>query len=195
MLEHISEPELSQRLFEGDEAAFREVFNRFHKKVYQFSFSFLKNKEQSEEIVQDTFLNFWLYRKKLNIEYPIAPLLFTIARRTLIDTWRKTVASNSFKKQIIHSLQSSSNDTEEEVLARDLECFAKEALQQLNEHQQQIFKLSRYEGLSYEEIAERLHISTHTVKYHLVGALKIMRTHFSKYDSMYIYFIVFLMFN
>lgn len=85
------------------------------------------------------------------------------------------------------------NVTEEKVFLNDLERVANEGLLQLNRQQQQVFTLSRYEGLSYEEIADRLQISKNTVKYHLVNALKVMRTHFSKHDVMYGYFIYFLL--
>lgn len=93
VIKHLPEPDLCRRLAAGDERAFREVFNRFHRKIHQFAFNFLKNKEQSEEVVQDTFLSFWLHRMKVNPEQPIAPFLFTIARRTLTDAWRKSVTS------------------------------------------------------------------------------------------------------
>lgn len=191
MLKHIPEPKLAQRLLESDERAFREVFDRYHRKIYQFAFNFLKNKDESEEVVQDTFLSFWLYRGNINITKPIAPLLFTIARRSLIDAWRKSATSLSFQERIAKQVKSSNNDTEEQVLVEDLERFVQEGFQQLNEHQQQTFNLSRYEGLSYEEIAVEMNISKSTVKYHLVGALKIMRAHFTKNDMLYFYFIAF----
>ena len=192
VIKHLPEPNLCHRLSNGDEGAFREVFDRFHPKVYQFAFNFLKDKEQSEEIVQDTFLNFWLHRETLDPNKPIAPLLFTIARRTLVDVWRKAAASEKFRERIHQFMELASNETEESVLAGDLERITEDALSKLSEQQQEIFKLSRYEGLSYDEIAERLHISKNTVKYHLVNVLKILRAHFHKHNILYVYFLYFV---
>ncbi len=192
-IKYLPEPDICQRLSAGDERAFREVFDRFHRKIYQFAFNFLKDKEQSEEIVQDTFLNFWLYRHRLDPDKPIAPLLFTIARRTLVDTWRKVASSEKFREHIYQFMEFTSNETEESVLAGDLERLTKDALSKLSAQQQEIFTLSRYEGLSYEEIAERLHISKDTVKYHLVNALKVLRAYFGKHDILYLYFLYFFM--
>src|SRR5690606_20430582 len=143
VVKHFPEPDLVYLLLEGDERAFRSVFDRYHRKVYQFAYSFLKNKEQSEEIVQDTFLHFWLYRETLNPDVPIAPLLFTIARRTLIDTWRKAASSQNFRQQLMKRMElPAANEVEEQLFAIELERITQDAISKLNEQQQQVFTLS-----------------------------------------------------
>lgn len=184
-IKYIPEPELCYRLMNGDESAFREIFDRFHQKIFQFAFNFLKDSVLSEEIVQDTFLSLWLSRERLDPDQPIAPLLFTIARRTLIDAWRKAASSKKFREHVHRFIELTSNETEERLLLNDLERVTQEALSKLSQQQQEVFVLSRYEGLSYEEIAERLHISKHTVKYHIVAALKIVRAHFVEHNVLY----------
>src|SRR5690606_17743442 len=134
-IKHFPEPVLVRRLSEGNEEGFREVFNRFHRKIYQFAFSFLKDKAHSEEIVQDTFLNFWLHREHLDPNAPIAPLLFTIARRILVDAWRKAASSENFRKKLINMLELSTNDTEDRLFAVELERITQDAMNQLNEQQ------------------------------------------------------------
>lgn len=185
-IKHLPEPELCRSLINGDERAFRKVFDRFHRKIFQFAFNFLKDKAQSEEIVQDTFLNFWLNRERLDPSQPIAPLLFTIARRSLVDAWRKATHSERFRQHVRQFMASVSNETEEQVMRNDLERITQEALRLLNQQQQQVFQLSRNDGLSYEEIAEQMQISKHTVKYHLVNALKILKAHFNKHGIGYL---------
>jgi len=191
-IKHLPEPELAYRLIVGEEDAFRTVFDRFHRKIYQFAFNFLKDRMHSEEIVQDTFLNFWIHREQINPDQPLAPLVFTIARRTLIDAWRKSANAEKFRGRVRQFMELSSNETEEHVFLDDLERIMQDALSKLNEQQQVVFTLSRYEGLSYDEIAERLHISRNTVKYHLVNALKVLKTHFGKHGMLYLYFFYFL---
>lgn len=191
-IKHLPEPELCRSLINGDERAFRKVFDRFHRKIFQFAFNFLKDKAQSEEIVQDTFLNFWLHRGRLDPAQPIAPLLFTMARRSLVDAWRRAAHSERFRQHVRQFMASVSNETEEQVMRNDLERITQEALSLLNQQQQQVFQLSRNEGLSYEEIAEQMQISKHTVKYHLVNALKILKAHFNKHGIGYLYLIFLL---
>lgn len=186
MIKHLPEPELCRRLINGDERAFHDIFNRFHRQIFQFAFNFLKDKEQSEEIVQNTFLNFWLHRNRLDATKPIAPLLFTIAQRTLVDAWRKAASSKEYREYALRTMEAASNETEDKILSGDLERITQEALDLLNKQQRKVFALSRNEELSYEEIAERLGLSKHTVKYHLVNALKILKAHLRKHDIHYL---------
>lgn len=191
-IKHLPDPDFCRRLLDGDERAFRDLFDRFYPKIYQFAFNFLKSKDLSEEIVQQTFLSFWQNRAQLDVDRPVAPLLFTIARRVLIDSWRKQAVSARFREDVVRYMSMVSNETEEHILSNDLAKVTEEALSKLTEQQQEVFRLSRYEGLSYEEIAERLRISKHTVKYHLVNALKIVKEHLKKYDIGYLYLLFLL---
>ncbi len=181
MLEHQTDTELVRRLQQSDERAFEDVFDHYHRKIYQFAFQFLKDIVLSEEVVQDTFLNFWLHREKLDEQKPIAPYLYTIARRTVTDHWRKAATSRMFLDNLFHKLEAARNLTEEQVGMRELEQITEAGLRQLSVQQHTVFTLSRFEGLTYEEIAERMQISRDTVKYHLVNALKILRRHLEQH--------------
>jgi RNA polymerase sigma-70 factor (ECF subfamily) len=73
-----------------------------------------------------------------------------------------------------------SNETEEEVFLDDLSRFTEQVLSKMPKQQQLIFRMSRHQELSYDEIAEELNLSRNTVKNHLVAALKTLRTQFYK---------------
>jgi len=172
--------ELISRLREGDESAFRIIFELYFPKLYNFSFRFLKDKEQSQEVVQEVFLKLWLNRVKLDKQYPIAPYLYTITRRLTLNMLRQTVSSQAAMDNLWHNVQKVSDETEEVILLNDLERFTEQALVKLPKQQQLVFRMSRQQELSYDEIAEELHLSRNTIKNHLVAALKTLRTQFSK---------------
>ena len=67
------------------------------------------------------------------------------------------------------------NDTELEVDFREIDTLLREAVQQLPEQQQKVYKMIREEGLSHADIAERLTISRHTVRNHMASALQDIR--------------------
>ena len=71
--------ELISRIKEGDESAFRIVFDLYSSKLYAFSYRFLKEKEPCQEVVQEVFLNLWINRAKLDTQYPIAPCIPSLA--------------------------------------------------------------------------------------------------------------------
>ena len=172
--------ELISRIKEGDESAFRIVFDLYSSKLYAFSYRFLKEKEPCQEVVQEVFLNLWLNRAKLDTQYPIAPYLYTITRRLTLNVLRHVATSQSAMDKMWLNVKKVSNETEEEVFLEDLSRFTEQVLSKMPKQQQLIFRMSRHQELSYDEIAEELDISRNTVKNHLVAALKTLRTQLNK---------------
>lgn len=112
----------------GDESAFREIFDQNFRKLYAFSFKFLKNKEQAEEVVNDTLMNVWINRDRLNEEFPIAPYLYTITRRLALNALRQIATSQKAIDNLWLDMQKVSNDTEESILLSDLQRFTEAGL-------------------------------------------------------------------
>ncbi|MCD0488184.1 RNA polymerase sigma-70 factor [Pedobacter sp. MC2016-14] len=168
-----------------DQIAFKAVYNHYHRKVYQYAYSYLKNKEQSEEILQDTFLNIWANIEKLNEKLPFEPYLFTICHREVLDAFRKMATANKLKANLVKTNTEIDNHTENEILLSDLRRFSETAIAKLPKQQQAVFQLSKLEDLSYEEIAQRLNISKNTVKNHLIVALKTLRPQFERHGVVY----------
>nr|WP_067054546.1 RNA polymerase sigma-70 factor [Mucilaginibacter sp. L294] len=179
------------RLKNGDEAAFSAIYERYYSEIYNFIFSFLKQKQLAEELLQETFLTVWVQRQKIDPYQPLEPLLFTICRRKVLDNFRKITSTEALKQQLLYNMQNMVNNTEEAVFYNDTIAFTNDALEKLPKQQQVVFKLSRLEGLSYEEIAERMDLSKNTVKNHLVAALKTLKLHFKEHGVMYLFFLIF----
>lgn len=176
------EQDIILELKAGNESAFRAVFDQNFKKLYAFSFRLLKNKEQAEEVVHDALLSVWLNREKLNENLSVTPYLYTITRRLTLNSLRQIANSQKLVERLWLDIEKVSNITEEAILLTDLQKFTASSIEILPPQQQSVFKMSRYEGLSYEEIAEKLNISRNTVKNHLIAALKTLRTHFNTSD-------------
>lgn len=164
---------------EGDESAFREIYNCFGSKVYRFAFSFLKEKHHSEEMVQETFLLLWENRAKLDENRPLEPYLFTITKRLVLDQLRKKISTANLRTKLLTKISEHHNETEEQIIFSDMLVYAEKAIRELPQQQQTVFRLSRVEGLSYDEIADRLNLSRNTVKNHLVVAVKKLKASFS----------------
>ena len=185
-MKHRDESKLVSRLKQGDPSAFEALFEAHHWKIHQYALRLLRDESLSDDIVQDTFLHFWLQRSALEDHRSIVPYLYVIARRTIIDHWRKAATSKAFLDRLFHRIQTSDNTTEEEINANELTYITESGLQQLSAQQRAVFMLSREEGLTYQQIADRIQISRDTVKYHLVNALKILREHFQQHGVIYI---------
>jgi RNA polymerase sigma-70 factor (family 1) len=179
-----------KQLILGDESAFNTMYDQHSEKVYRLAFRFLKSKEQSEEIVQETFINLWLSRERLNPDGNMWMYLYVIAKRLSLNALREICKSTALSERLIYLIGDVRYQMEEDILARDLELFTEKIINDLPEQQRLIFKLSRIEGLSHKEIAEQLHISPNTVKNHMVVALKSLRNHL-KYANLFHFMIFF----
>jgi RNA polymerase sigma-70 factor (family 1) len=175
-----------RQLISGDESAFTTIYELFSEKVFRLAFRFLKDREQSEEIVQEVFIKLWLSRETLDPEGNMWLYLFVITKRLSLNSLRKICQSADLTEKLIRYINDEHNTTEEEVFVRDLEQYAEKIIDKLPRQQKLIFRLSRVEGLSYKEIAERQNISPNTVKNHMVEALKTLRSQFKSTDYIYL---------
>jgi len=174
-----------QQLIAGEESAFDAIYEMYCEKVYRLAFRFLKDREQSEEIVQECFINLWTSREKLNPEGNIWLYIYVIAKRLSLNALRQICQSREFVDKLVGRVATIHNDTEEDLLVNELEQFTERIINKLPKQQQLIFRLSRVEHLSHKEIADQLQISPNTVKNHMVEALKTLKSHLQYSDLIY----------
>ena len=162
-------------LKQGDQQAFNQVFEACYERVYRYAYTFSKDQEAAKEIVQEAFVQLWINREKIDENVPIYACLFAKAKWLAIEAYRKRLVAQKYEQEMEQLHGYNSIATEGMVSWNELNQLISETVHQLPKQQQQVFEMSRFEGLSYEEIGERLHISKNTVKYHLVNALKTIR--------------------
>ena len=177
-LEH--ERELFRRIALGEETAFRSVFDTYTPKLLHYTRGMIKSELIAEEIVQDVFLKLWTSRSALSTVENPDNYLFIMARNRVLDHFRKAARDARLQTVIYNSIEENRNTTEEQLDESHSRRLIAQALDQLSEHKQKIFKLSRYEGLSHDEIAKELGISKNTVKNHLVTTLQHIRDYIGK---------------
>jgi RNA polymerase sigma-70 factor (ECF subfamily) len=139
---------------------------------------YLKQEEDAEEIVQEVFVKIWESRSKIDIYASFGSFLFTIAYNSTISLLRKRMRENK-SKEYLKSLQQidSADQVIDEIQFKELSEKVHSLLEQITPRQKEIYLLSREEGLSHQEIAEKLNISENTVNNHLVATLKFLKTH------------------
>lgn len=184
---HEEEKNLILLIKNGDESAFRQIYDRYRTRIVGFAYRFLKNEDDAEEILQETFIRFWQARNKLDHSFTAAPLLFTISRRLVLNELRKIAKSEKAVAQLLEKSEALDPLSQDIIEAKEIDEKSKEALDYLSPQQKTVFCLSRYEGLSHDEIAEQLQISPNTVNNHLVEGLKKIRKHLLKYGLIHFF--------
>lgn len=163
---------LNEIIREGNAKEFAVLYDIFHKRVYYFVLKSTQSQVDAEDLCQGIFLKIWENRNKLSPEIPLENQIFQIARSLVIDYYRAKTA----QKKILANF--TKRETEEpsqlEVDPQKVSSL-KKAIDELPSKRKEIFKLSRFHGLSYEEIAEELSISKNTVHSQISKALNTLR--------------------
>jgi len=163
----------------GDTASFEFLFNNMSDKVYGFSYSLLKNREEAKEVVQETFFRLWIHRHQILEEYSVQSYLFSIAKNIVISNIRKKNVRHGQK--IIYGQDADENYTEKQILFQELKEQVEGLVNKLPAKRREIFILSREKGMSNKEIATHLNISVQTVNNQISSAISFVREHLDEY--------------
>lgn len=160
------------QLRENSIEAFNTLYAKYSPNLYRFAFSLLKNKTDSEEIVQEVFCRLWQTRYCLDPSRSFKSYLFKIAYHISIDILRERLKNRNF----IRTLETKNSKlAKEESLSAEYNILQKQIekiVEELPLKRKEIFKLSRYRGLSNKEIASGLGISVKTVENQITLSIK-----------------------
>ncbi|HYG41259.1 MAG TPA: RNA polymerase sigma-70 factor [Cytophagales bacterium] len=152
-----------------------ELFKTYYSPLVKLVYRMLKNVEVSEDIVQDVFIKVWNNRQNLDETKSIKSYLYRSAINTTLNHIEKNKRSVQVTKIDSNLVSYSGNQTEEKVNFKELEKKVSAAIDTLPPKCKVIFVMSRYDELSYKEIADTLELSVKTVENQIGKALSIMR--------------------
>lgn len=163
-------------LSDDDKNAFAEIFKRYSNKVFQLAIYYYHHEEEAEEIVQEVFLKIWIKRKSIQSAEAFSSFLYTTTKNMIFDSFKKEVKHKAYAEYLRKSnLHKQTENTQETIFYNDLEKIYSELLEELPSKRKQVFALSRKEGYSNQEIAEKLNISVKTVEEHIYQSLKFLK--------------------
>ena len=122
---------LVSELKNGNEKAFRKLFDLYYQDIYGYSISLLKSKEAAEENVQDVFMKVWQHRENLNIEQSFKAYIFTIARNQAFNFLNKAANDALLKEEIFYESQKSHDYGDYSIREADCKKLRKEAMNKL----------------------------------------------------------------
>ncbi|MCK9640366.1 MAG: RNA polymerase sigma-70 factor [Prolixibacteraceae bacterium] len=174
---------LLHRLKDGDELAFELLFRKYYPRLCGFANKFIANQQESEEIIQEVFLNIWKKREYLKLDHEIRPYLYKSVQNLCFNfiEHKKVIESYYSVLNLVYQNQSEDFNTYESVLYTELQNRVDEAMNSLPEQCLKIFRLSREEGLKYHEIAGKLGISVKTVETQMGRALTKLKIELKDY--------------
>ncbi|HEU4552337.1 MAG TPA: sigma-70 family RNA polymerase sigma factor [Chitinophaga sp.] len=171
-----NEKELLTLLSRDSEYAFAVIFDHYRPKVLGTAMKLLKDVPAAEEVVQDVFLKLWLKRHEMEPVTNLHGFIGAITRNLVFDRFRKKVHEITYRMSM-NGAEPVINDTDHRIRT-SLACkLLQHAIDQLPLRQRQVYEMVRVQGLSMDEISQKLSISKSTAKGHLTAALQRIRTH------------------
>ena len=166
---------LVERLRNKDKRAFELVFRENYGIMKIYAMRFLDDREDAEEIVQDVFFKFWEKCESLASDSSIKSYLYRSVHNTCLNHIKHQKVKDTYRQYILYLMEKEHEDAPWDQDRTDRQARIREEIDKLPPRCSEIFKLSRYEGLKYHEIAEHLEISIKTVEVQMGKALKTLR--------------------
>jgi len=193
----MTDAEIKEKLYIGDSTIMNWLFQNYYTGLCTYANRFTKNKSISEEIVQQSFFKLWEKKSTVQINDTVIGYLFRIVRNNCLNQIKHQQIINRYNEKYIETLNQTEdllNISQENGLsiyiAKELEDKITRAIENLPVHCREIFKMSRFEGLKHQEIAEKQGITINTVQKQISIALSKLKTELSAYLSILIILII-----
>jgi len=163
------------RLRNKDKTAFALVFNEHFGVLTSYALRFMDEREEAEEIVQDVFVKFWDKCTDLAPDSSIKSYLYRSVHNTCLNQIKHQKVKDAYKQHVMYHMEQTSEISIEHKDSEKLRSEILEEIDNLPPRCSEIFKLSRLEGLKYQEIADHMEISVKTVEVQMGKALRVLR--------------------
>ncbi len=162
-------------LRDGDEEAFRILFDKYAKRLYGIARQYLGDPQECEEIVQEVFFKVWVNRRTIQPDLPFVSYIARIARNLIVNQAKHRLIQQAYLNSLESSGQRPNTQTEHHVIFAEIKLLVEKLVAGFPPKRKEIFILSRFQGLTNREIANRMQISERTVEGQINKALKILR--------------------
>jgi RNA polymerase sigma-70 factor (family 1) len=163
----------------GDREAFERVFHTYYKVLAIYAKTMLKDMDDAEDIVQQVFISIWEKGETLEVHTSLRALLYKSVHNACLNKIKQQTVRTKYAVEIQYQVQEAKTD--DGMQQKELQKNIEQALNALPEQCGKIFRMSRFEHLKYQEIADQLGLSVKTVENQMGKALKIMKVHLKDY--------------
>jgi RNA polymerase sigma-70 factor (ECF subfamily) len=170
----IDDADLFRQIKTSDAGALKLLFERYYPALCRFAASIVKNSETAEEVVSDMFAELWLKRAAIELRSSLKPYLYTAVKNRSLNALRSSgIDAESFDcpegEEPVSGFVADGP-----LLYNELELTIGALIDKMPERRRRIFCMTRIDGLSYQETADILSISIHTVQNQMVEAMKFL---------------------
>lgn len=163
---------------------YENLFKLHYAELCAYANKYMEDVDAAEEIVQSLFVKLWESKDELRIEKSKRSYLYTAVRNACFNQFRHLKVKEEYKRNNEREMEESQYTVHDEFSASELDVKIRKSIESLPEGRKRIFLMSRFEGLKYKEIAEKLKISVKTVENQMGSAIKYLKNELAEYVTL-----------
>lgn len=163
--------------------AFEQIFRKYYAPLCLFARKYVHDTDSAEEIVQEFFYTYWKNRVSIEIRGSLQAYMYQSVKNRALKAIEHHQVRQRYAANVKHDMMEQFEPENQSVEAMELETAIERTLKAMPERCRQVFILSRYEGLKYHEIAQKLAISVKTVEANMGKALQLFRANLKPFDK------------
>lgn len=181
----LSDVELVALLKAGNQLAYTEIFERYTRILLRHAFRLLSDHDEAHDVVQDVFLQLWQKREDLEFKTSISSYLYASVRNKIFNLLSHQKVVLRYAESISSFMVEGYNIVDDELREKELAAVIEREINALPAKMREVFLLNKKEELSYQEISERLNITSETAKQQVYKAMKILKLKMDSFLSIY----------
>lgn len=184
----LKETLLLDGLVSREKSIFDYIFNYYYSGLCAFGMHYLNDKEAVEDLVQDFFVSLWIEGPQLQIRSSLKCYLFTAVKNRCLDALKHRKVSEKYRTFMLFGADSAESSVDYWYAEAELRQAIQNSMAKLPPRCREIFENSRLNGLSNQEISDKLGISKRTVELQISNSLKILRLELAEYMPLWLIF-------
>ncbi len=177
----MNEAFLVQGLKQRDKIVFDYIFNYYYSGLCTFCLQYLNDKDAVEDLVQDFFVSLWMESSELHIKVSLKSFLFASVKNRCLDNLKHSKVREKYQNFILFGNNKGESSVDFYYAETELRQAIQASMAKLPPRCREIFELSRQNGLSNQEISDKLSISKRTVELQITNSLKILRLELAEF--------------
>lgn len=178
-----------------DIGKFNQLYHDYYDRFLRFAVSYVRELPIAEDIVSEAFVAYWENEEKLLPTTNPAAYILTVVKNKSLNYLKHLQVRQQVEKELcdheawrlsvqIHTLQACNPDF---LFSEEIKQIVSATLNRLPKKTRRIFEMSRYEGLSYREIAKIMHLSSKSIEFHIAKALHQLRYALKNYLYLFLF--------
>ena len=189
-MQQYTDTELVGKIRQGESKAFELVFNLYGESLVRYAATIVKTMDEAEDVVQHLFVSIWAKKESFEISTSLKNYLYKAVYHSCLNKIKQVNVRQDYAVYYSQVANDHAAAATQELERKEVYAVVEKAIDELPEQCRLIFRMSRFEQLKYQEIADKLGLSVKTVENQMGKALKHMRLRLK--DYMYILIIYFL---